>query len=279
MKPRLEQLAHLTRERSFICYEIRVPAFEFLWHYHPEYELTLISKGSGTRLVGDSYHKFQDGDLVLLPPSLPHTWISETNSNEYCQAIVIQFSKTFVDQLLGFSELSSISKLFEKSARGLAFHYPKNNDLIQLLQKMIQSNEVVGFSKFIQVLDLLVSKKSTAISSLHYKPLKGNENQQRINQVFQYVQNNFKETVSLEQAASMIHLSVSAFCKFFKRTSGKTFSDYTNEIRIPYACQMLIETDLSISEIAATSGFDSMSYFNRVFLKKKNIQPAQFRKL
>ena len=190
MRPRLEQLAHLTRERSFICYEVRVPAFEFLWHYHPEYELTLIAKGSGTRLVGDSYHKFQDGDLVLLPPSLPHTWISETSSHEYCQAIVIQFSKTFVDQLLGFSELSSISKLFDKSNRGLSFHYPKYNDLMQLLQKMIQSNEVVGFSKFIQVLDLLASKKSTAISSLHYKPLKGNENQQRINQVFQYVQNN-----------------------------------------------------------------------------------------
>lgn len=279
MKPRLEQLNHLTKERSFICYEVNVPSFDFLWHYHPEYELTLITKGSGTRLVGDSYHKFEDGDLVLLPPSLPHTWISEKTTHQNCKAIVIQFSKTFVDQLLGFSELSSISKLFEKSARGLAFHYPKNNDLIQLLQKMIQSNEVVGFSKFIQVLDLLVSKKSTAISSLHYKPLKGNENQQRINQVFQYVQNNFKETVSLEQAASMIHLSVSAFCKFFKRTSGKTFSDYTNEIRIAYACQMLIETDLSISEIAATSGFDSMSYFNRVFLKKKKIQPAAFRKL
>ena len=77
----------------------------------------------------------------------------------------------------------------------------------------------------------------------------------------------------------MIHLSVSAFCKFFKRASGKTFSDYTNEIRIAFACQLLIETDMSISEIATASGFDSMSYFNRVFLKKKKIQPAAFRKL
>jgi AraC-like DNA-binding protein len=279
MKPRLELLSPLAKEHSFICYEVHVPSFEFLWHYHPEYELTLILKGSGTRLVGDSYHKFEDGDLVLLPPSLPHTWISEKTANQHCQAIVIQFSNDFVEKLLQFSALKTIAKLFEKSSRGLTFHYPKNNDLLLLLQKMIHGNEVIGFSKFIQVLHLLSSKKSSAIASLHYKLVKGNENQQRINLVFQYVQNNFRETVSLEKAASMIHLSVSAFCKFFKRTSGKTFSDYTNEIRIAFACQLLIETDLSISEIAAASGFDSMSYFNRVFLKKKQIQPALFRKL
>lgn len=279
MKPRLEQLNHLTKERSFICYKVNVPSFEFLWHYHPEYELTLITKGSGTRLVGDSYYKFEEGDLVLLPPYLPHTWISEKTDNQNCQAIVIQFSNAFVEKLFQFSELVSITKLFEKSTRGLQFHYPKYNDLLLLLQKLIQGNEVIGFSKFIQVMHLLSSKKTSAIASLHYKPVKGNENQQRINQVFKYVQNNFKERVSLEQAATMIHLSVSAFCKFFKRASGKTFSDYTNEIRIAFACQLLIETDMSISEIATASGFDSMSYFNRVFLKKKKIQPAAFRKL
>jgi AraC-like DNA-binding protein len=279
VKPRLEQLNHLTKERSFICYEVNVSSFEFLWHYHPEYELTLITRGSGTRLVGDSYYKFEEGDLVLLPPYLPHTWISEKTDNQNCQAIVIQFTNDFVKKLFQFSELESIAKFFEKSSRGLQFHFPKYNDLLLLLQKLIQCNEVIGFSKFIQVLHLLSSKKTSAIASLHYKPVKGNENQQRINQVFHYVQSNFKERVSLELAAAMIHLSVSAFCKFFKRASGKTFSDYTNEIRIAFACQLLIETDLSISEIATASGFDSMSYFNRVFLKKKKIQPAAFRKL
>ena len=94
-----------------------------------------------------------------------------------------------------------------------------------------------------------------------------------------YVQKEFKETVSLKKAASIIHLSESAFCKFFKRTSGKTFSDYTNEIRIAHACQLLIETDKPIIEIANDSGFESLTYFNRVFLRKKKKRPGEYRRI
>lgn len=108
--------------------------------------------------------------------------------------------------------------------------------------------------------------------------MKGTENQQRINTIFQYVQQEFNETISLKKAASLIHLSESAFCKFFKRTSGKTFSDYTNEIRIAHACQLLIETDHPVSEVAFSSGFDSITYFNRVFLKKKGVRPMHYRR-
>lgn len=279
MKPRLEQLSSRRENQSFLCYEVNVPAFEFIWHYHPEYELTCILKGKGKRLVGDSYENFGEGDLVLLPPNLPHTWVSDKKGKENCRAIVIQFTQAFATQLFQFPEMGGFEKLFVKADRGLQFNNVKNKECILLLQQMIGSSELGRFGFLLQLLELLSNKKSIAVASAKYKPMKGNENQQRINKVFQYVQKEFTQAVSLKKAASIIHLSESAFCKFFKRASGKTFSDYTNEIRISHACRLLIETDMSIREIAYASGFESLTYFNRVFLRKKKVTPGSYRKL
>jgi AraC-like DNA-binding protein len=256
-----------------------VASFEFLWHYHPEYELTYIVKGKGKRLVGDVYEKFQEGDLVLIPPMLPHTWVSEKKRKEHCRAIVIQFAADFAAQLLQFPEMKCLEKLFANADRGLQLTIPKNQNILLLLQKIVGTNELESFTLLIQLLQQLTVKKAAPIVSVHYKPMKGNENQQRINKVFQYVQKEFAEHISLKKAASLIHLSETAFCKFFKRASGKTFSDYTNEIRIAHACQLLIDTDTSIREIAFNSGFDSTTYFNRVFLRKKKLRPLEYRKL
>jgi len=279
MKPRLEQLAHRNNNRSFFSYEVIVPSFEFLWHYHPEYELTYIVKGKGKRLLGDVYEKFQEGDFVLIPPMLPHTWISEKKGKEDCRAVVIQFSIDFLEQLLQFPEMASLKKLFTNADRGLQFTIPKNNELLLLLQKIVRENELLSFTLLLQLLQQLSTKKASPVVSVHFKPMKGNEDQQRINKVFQYVQKEYAEHISLKKAASLIHLSESAFCKFFKRASGKTFSDYTNGIRISHACQLLIETDKPVSEIAFNAGFDSITYFNRVFLRKKKLSPGAYRKM
>lgn len=278
MKPKLEQLLPRINNQSFLCYEVNVPAFEFLWHYHPEYELTYILKGKGKRLVGDSFEKFYEGDLVLLGCNLPHTWVTEKKAKENCQAIVIQFSHSFVEQLCQFPELRGFEKLFAKAGRGLHFSTPKNNDYILLMGQMVVSIELVRFTLLLQLLEQLVHKKSIPLASAKYKAMKGNENQQRINKVFLYVEKEFKENISLKKAAASIHLSESAFCKFFKRASGKTFSDYTNEIRITNSCELLLETDKPIAEIAFESGFESLTYFNRVFLKKKKVRPGEFRR-
>ena len=279
MKPKLEQLAHKMENQSFLCYEVTVPYFEFLWHYHPEYELTYILKGKGKRLVGDSYETFEAGDFILLGPLLPHTWVTDRKATENCSAIVIQFANNFVKQLLQFPEMKAFEKLLTKSERGLKFAGIKNNETLRLLQIMLHSNELIRLSLLLQVLQSLSVKKAMQLTSARYKPMKGNENQHRINKVFFYVQKEFKETILLKKAASLIHLSESAFCKFFKRASGKTFSDYVNEVRIANACQLLIETDNTIGEIAFESGFESLTYFNRVFLKKKKLRPGEFRNM
>ncbi|MEY5068652.1 MAG: hypothetical protein RLZ47_514 [Bacteroidota bacterium] len=279
MKPRFEQLSAIKGNHSFLCYELNVPDFDFYWHYHPEYELTCILQGRGKKLVGDSYENFKEGDLVLLGPNLPHTWISDKRRKENCRAIVIQFSPAFVEQILQFQELAPLEKLFINSYKGLQLNQLRTNQCVTLMQEMIGASEVHKFSLLLKLFDLLSTMQSTSLASAKYRAMKGNDNQQRINQVFQYVEQEFRQGLSLKKAADSIHLSQSAFCKFFKRASGKTFSDYTNDIRIAHACQLLMETDMPIQEIALESGFESLTYFNRVFLKKKKLRPRAFRKL
>ena len=278
MRAKLEQLSLRDNNQSFLCYEVNVPAFVFLWHYHPEYELTFIVKGRGKRLVGDSYEQFSEGDLVLLGQNLPHSWVSEKIKKQNCQAIVIQFSTEFIAPLLQYREMEDIEKLLLKAEKGLRFKPEKNNEILQIFYEIKDNKSVRAFTLLIQLLHQLSANASIALSSSDLKPLKGNENQQRINKVFQFIQKGFRENISLQKAAALIHLSESAFCKFFKRACGKSFSDYVNDIRVSNACQLLIETDKPIAQIAFESGFESLTYFNRVFLKKKKVRPGEFRK-
>jgi AraC-like DNA-binding protein len=277
MRAKLEQFPQDAHEHSFLCYEVNVPSFDFYWHYHPEYELTFILKGKGKRLVGDTYEAFKAGDIVLLPPLLPHTWISEKHQKGNCLAIVIKFSQTSMEQLCQLPELASFKKLLTTAARGLQFTSPKLKEVVPLLKLLVQGDALTKLTSLLQVLHTITQATVIPIASELYKPLKGNENQQRLNTIFRYVEKEFRSAISLKQAASLIHLSESAFCKYFKRASGKTFSDYTNDIRIANACELLIETDKPINEIALHSGFESLSYFNRVFLAKKKQRPREYR--
>lgn len=277
MKARLEELSLRSKNASFLCYKVKVPSFEFLWHYHPEYELTYIVKGKGKRFVGDSYEDFESGDLALLGSMLPHTWVSEINLDHNCEAIVIQFSKAFAESLFQYPEMNDLFTLLTNSKNGL--HFTSNDiQLITLLNGLVEDKGANAFANLIKVLQLLSGNASRKLSSDHFKPLKGNENQQRINKVLLYIQESYTSKVSLSQASAIIHLSESAFCKFFKRVTGRTFSDYVNEIRISKACELIIETDNPIEQIAFSTGFESQTYFNRIFLKKKGVRPKSYRR-
>lgn len=279
MKLKLEQLSLHGHTQSFLCYNLTLPTFEFFWHYHPEYELTLIVKGKGKRLVGDSYEEFAAGDLVLVGPHLPHTWIGDEKRKDLYSAVVIQFSREFIDSFLGLPEFSDIKKMLSRSGSGLYFPFSKNNPVREAIIGLTQLQGVVAVTGLLNVLQKLSKLKSQHLASAYFQPLKGEENEKRVNKVCQYVQNHFKSKISLAKAASLIHLSESAFCKFFKKASGKTFSDYLNDIRVAHASVLLTETDKPIASIAYESGFESLTYFNRVFLKKKKTSPRQYRRV
>lgn len=277
MKAKLEQINIASNEQSFLCYKRQEPTFEMYWHYHPEFELTYIIKGEGRRIVGDSHESFLEGDLVLLGSQLPHSWVTEQKENTDCQAIVIQFSPVFITPFLAYSESKGIKQLLDKAQNGL--YFPKAEaDILNKIEALVTKVGVYKITSLLEILANLCEMEVKTLSSPTFQIIESKHNEKRINQVFQYIQNNFTQTsLSVEHAAQQIHLTKGAFCKFFKNTCGKTFSDYINDVRIAYACTLLFDSDKAISLVAIESGFENLAYFNRVFLKKKGIAPRDFR--
>jgi AraC-like DNA-binding protein len=277
MKPLFEDIGSKRGANSYVAYRYTTSAFPFLWHYHPEYELTLILEGSGERMVGDSHEYFFPGDLVLLGPGLPHTWVSEMSS----AAVVIQFSESCIAPILQFPECDRIRKLLARTSQGLAFPVTGlgKGDLMASIMRLPTSKAAGRITGLVDVLQALAGPRvgARALASPYFQPAAGKKAEGRIGKVFQFIHQHSGETVSLGEMAALINLSESAFCKFFKRTTGKTFSDYLADIRIGHACHLLSESDETIAEIAYRSGFESLTYFNRVFLRKKGMRPREFR--
>lgn len=277
MRARLQNLQQLHSGKSFICYELKLSSFDFFWHFHPEYELTYIIKGRGKRLVGDCIESFREGDLVLIGPQVPHTWVSEEKRKQHCHAIVLQFPKKFIEALLNMPELDELNKIFKHASRGLKISHTSSSGLLHQMTELVYSNNSKAITGFLNLFQTINKQKTKILASASYQP-SSLQQTSRISKVLEYVQQHFTSNISLTKAASVIHLSESAFCKYFKRTMGKTFSDYVNDLKVTHAMMLLLETDKSIQSIAYESGFENISYFNRVFLKKNKCRPSAFRK-
>jgi AraC-like DNA-binding protein len=286
MKPQFEEIHSKKGTNSYLAYRYDTLCFPFLWHYHPEYELTMILKGSGKRMVGDSLEYFVPGDLVLLGPGLPHTWVSEEPS----AAVVIQFSEAFIAPLLQYPECGRLRGLLACSSQGLCFpaKEPKvtggrlsggiaAGSVGRAIQVLPGCRGARRITALLDILQMLADSIHRALASPYFLPSAGRRSEERIGKVFQYIHRHSSEEVPLKKVAALINLSESAFCKFFRRTTGKTFTDYLAEIRIGQACHLLCESDDTIAGVAYRSGFDSLTYFNRVFLRKKGMRPREFR--
>ncbi len=277
MKAELEKVAPGINKPVLVAYHMSLPFLEFYWHHHPEFELTYKINVSGKRIIGDSYKEFYPGDLVLIGSDLPHTWVSNKKEKKRnCNFVVIQFSSSLFANLSTLSEFESIKRLLQNSKHGL--HFKNSAPLKDKILALPNKTDFEKITDLIWILGELAKQKGTKLASSDYDISQAKNNEQRINKVCTYLEENFSKTITVSNAAAIINISQSAFCKFFKRTTGKTFSDYLNDIRIGHACYQLLETDKQISAIARNAGYDSVSYFNRVFTKKKNSSPREFRK-
>lgn len=276
MKPSFENIDRLRSGDSFVVYQYEAAYFPFKWHYHPEYELTLITSGSGKRLVGDNYTGFVPGDLVLLGSNLPHTWASEAERRP-AAAVVIQFSEAFIAPFLQYPECRGIAALLRRSERGVFFRKRIAAAVIEKIKELPAATGMEKLLGLIGVLHQLGRMNADPVSSLVMAHIPTDQAEKRINKVLQHVYRNYKRPFRIDQLSRLIHLSPGAFCKFFKKITGKTFSDYVNDVRVAKACTLLLETDRNITRIAYDVGFESITYFNRVFLKKKEMTPGAFR--
>lgn len=259
------------------------PFFLKVWHYHPELELVLSLKSTGTRFVGDSIKKFDEGDVVLIGNNLPHMWLNDESyfqedSKRIAEDIVIHFNKEFLGlEFLDAHEMKPISELLYKSRYGVKFISPDK----KILKGIKKLNKLgVGFErtlKFIQILNKLAQHSEYELLSSEgfVNSFKQNKNE-NLDKTYEYIFENFAQPISLNDVANIANMNPSAFSRFFKRVNRKTFSRYLNEVRIGYACKQLIENKSKITTICYESGFNNISNFNRQFRAIKQMSPSEY---
>ncbi len=280
MKPTFQHLGFDCVNASFLCYRVASERFGFHWHYHPECEISYVVRGHGTRLVGDNVEEFQAGDLLFIGPDLPHTLISDELYNQSglgMEVIVIQFRKEILeDRSLEIVELAGIGKLIAESGRGL--HFPSNEVIGAKLRSLTTST---GFAQYHGLLDVLhdisLSERRPLASEFYNADLRG-KSEERIGRVCRYIHEHYAESIKIAELASLAHMNEASFCRFFRKMTGKTAINYINDLRIGNACQLLHQEGIPISEVAFRSGYESITHFNRSFLKRKQVSPSVYRK-
>ncbi|GAA3921104.1 AraC family transcriptional regulator [Microbacterium invictum] len=254
------------------------------WNFHPEYEVHLITQGTGRYIVGDHIDSFTAGELFLIGPELPHDWISDLEPGEIVvgRDIVMQFHDDWISacaQLL--PEITDLSTTLANSTRGIQF---------------LGETAAVGAEQLIAIGSSSGSERLSLIFALFATLAGAPEHERRhlanewiptlhdpasadvVSQTLEYVFSNLAGDVRLSTAARMIGMSESAFSRYFHRASGHTFSDMVRRLRLAHACKLLDGTTDAIASIAQTVGYRNLSNFNRQFLAELGCTPLQYRR-
>lgn len=273
---------------SFLLKVFGELAFTAPYHFHPEYELTLITQGRGKRYVGNHMADFGADDLVLIGPYLPHCWKLEAASDpaetRQAGAIVIQFAPDFLgEHLFAKAEFSHIRKLLQNSGCGIHFPpspraaMPSLADQVKML-----STEKNEFRKLIGLLEILqelaLSRNDTLLDTSRITAEIPPIDRERIHPIFAYLVENFRGDISLDSAAAAIRMTPNAFCRYFKKITRKTFMETVIEYRLNYATQQLVQTDKPISAICFDSGFGDISHFYKMFRSRMQLSPLNYRR-
>lgn len=255
-----------------------------IWHYHPELELVIVLKSKGTRFIGDSIKKFQPKDVVLIGKNLPHMWLNDSkyfqeDKNLSAEAVAIHFKEDFLgNTFLQLPEMKPVVALFKRAEQGIQF----KNVSDALIQAIIKLNDETDFNKTHQFIGILhhlaLHENYNLLASSGYVASLRLEESDLSNKVIAFIFNNFNKDIDLNSVAELVNMNPSAFSRSFKRVHRKTFSKYVNEIRIGYACKLLIENELNVAAIAYESGFNNLSNFNRQFKMIKNMSPSAYLK-
>lgn len=257
--------------------------FDYPIHTHEEYELNFIMNAAGaTRIVGDSQETITDFDLVLIAgKELEHAWLQgDCKSEKDIREITIQFLWDFNDDsFLGRAQFNSIKKMMSDAQKGLAFPMEAILSVYPDLDSL--SSETQGFTsvmKFLSVLYRLSQvEEARTLSSSSFANVRSGSDSRRVTKVQQYINENYQKNINLDTLASLAGMSAVAFSRYFKLRTGKTLSDYIIDVRLGHAARQLVDTAEGIGEICYACGFNNLSNFNRIFKKKKNCTPKEFR--
>jgi AraC-like DNA-binding protein len=250
----------------------------FYWHYHPEFELIYIEGLGGIRHVGQHISSFTESDLVLIGQNVPHLNFDYGLTTDYHQ-IVVQLNEGFMNSTLtGTAELADIEELFSRSKFGIAFTGDTKRQVSTMLAGLSRLNDFDQFIKLLEIFNVMANSEEYIILNQEETAVKRFLNDKlRMGAVYDYIHKNYHDNPDVNVIADQVGLSTPAFCRYFKRQTNITFTDFVNHYRISLAKTMLLK-DSTVSETCYNVGFQSLSYFNKLFKKYTGVGPLQFRK-
>lgn len=281
MKPVLEFVANDLNEGFHVILK-DFSYFPTPWHFHPEYEIVLVTESVGKRFVGDNISNFGPGSLTFLGTNLPHTFKNdfayyEPTSGLKAQSIVIQFLDTALGDFLSLPETKKINQLFAKSARGMDITGESNVTITKKILELLQLKGLLKWMKLLEILHLLSETKDYKFISSGAIIGSNEKESERIENVLKFMLDNFGRDIKLSDVAKVAFMSENSFSKFFKDRTNKTFTGYLNELRLSHAAKLLIETDNPVVDICYECGFNNLSNFHRYFRQAYQSSPVNYR--
>lgn len=249
------------------------------FHYHPEYELNLVTRSNGLRYVGSNIDHFEEGDLILLAPNVPHCWQSAPSGQYSYASLVIQWTEELFGGCWGsIPEFEHIQRLLLLSGKGIKFDKYIANEIRRKETELLDLPPFEKLITFLQLLNELAQTKEFTVLCDHPSPAPVDGHNSRIKIIYKFIQDNYGEKITLAHAAKVVNMSEGAFSRFFSQTTQKPFFSFLNEFRISMARRFLIESDLRAKEIGYVCGYDSPQFFYRQFAKYVKCSPQAFRK-
>ena len=270
---------------SFSVRQDLVPYINNKWHFHAEIELIHFKQGEGTQFIGDNIKRFRSGDVVIVGSNLPHYWrfddaYFEENTKVKADIRVAHFTEDFWgENFLHLPENSNLKNVLEKAKRGLQVTGKPRQIVAELLEELITS---AGCKRIILLMEALSSisdcKQLSSLSSMGFKPDFIDAENERINTIYEYSLNNFRDKIQLEEIAKVANISPNSFCRFFKSRTGKTYSQFLIELRVGHACKLLIENSQCLKRLCYESGFNNFSSFHKYFKMITGKSPLNYQK-
>jgi AraC-like DNA-binding protein len=277
MKSKLEEIASPEGSSFSISLNPKMSNF-FYWHFLPEFELVFFRGADSNRLVGTHISRFKYSDLVLIGSYIPHLNFDYGLKTEY-EKIVIHMRSDFLDkESLTTPEFKNVRELLKLSQYGIAFSEQTKCEIGDHLFNLPNLSKFDQFLELLRILNLLMGSKDKEL--LHDKPVKNqytHKDHLRLRTIYQFIDNNYQKKISVQQVSALVHLSDASFCRYFKKMTRLTFTVFVNHYRIEQSKKLLL-LDKNVTETCYLCGFESLSYFNRVFKKVIGKNPLTFKK-
>ncbi|MDX2304749.1 MAG: AraC family transcriptional regulator [Microscillaceae bacterium] len=275
------EITPLTQNDCFTIFSRQKSTFDFPLHFHEEFELNFIENAAdASRIIGDHHGVLDAWELVLVGSNLPHGWFTHECKCENVFEITIQFHKDLLDErFLRRNQLNHIRVMLEWSSRGILF---SKETAKAVKPRLVALSSSSGFNSVLDLFsilhDLSLSGSMQMLSNPTFMEKKYDTYSRRIEKAFNFMNQHYQKEISLADISKVVGMTEVSCSRFIKKRTGRTFTENLNEVRLGHASRMLIDTTMSVSEIAFVCGFNNISYFNRIFKKKNNCTPKVFRK-